>query len=521
MPKILANLKKASQNPLSKWLVLVISFFIYLPWFFDTDLWWHLRLGQEISKGNFLINTLTYTCTDFKWVNYGWLSDLLMYLGYSRIGYIVLAIATALIFLSGVYISYRTLLYWLKNHSIKAEQYEGLSKSIFVFIGFIIFNAGFLLFFIYARPQIFSFLFFAILLNRLIKGYYEGFNIKDYLIVSLVIVLWANMHGSFTIGLLFVGLFIGIFILSIALHVLSKIKIDLIKQDLQRLKNFGVLIPLFIFLPLINPYGISLWREVISQVLSGQNSQYITEWSAIDFHTQEGLIYLGIVIVACIFILLNRRANLLRHSLFLLAVLLGFYAIKFQLVTDIIIAIVLFFEVLVFFENLNLDKSNKELIALGGRALILACFVVGIILIPFNLANLIKASQDPIKNAEYPGMPYNAMQYIKTHPDLAALNYYNDYAWGGYLEFAYSEKSWFIDGRMSNWSCSSRQNSTILLDYIAVLRLRPDWMEVFNTYKINGLLIPKGTPIANVIKYMPQWKEEYKDDDVVIYKRIN
>jgi len=314
-------------------------------------------------------------------------------------------------------------------------------------------------------------------------------------------------------------LFLIVYLIKLAIEIITMSNIELVRKDLSKFYKFSIIILLFLVLSLFNPFGTNIWKEVFSQIFSNLNSLYVTEWAPINFHTAQGLLYLAIVILCLIFILLNKKIDILRHLLFLCFVFIAFYSIRYQIVSNIIITIILFFEIFSFVSKFKFSfHKDYEQLVKGLNILITIIFFTIIISIPFNLSNLKSMIDNPIKNSVSIKLPYQAVNYIKYKPNLLNLNYFNEYTWGGYLDFIISEKKWFIDGRMSNWICSNNPNGSILTDYISISRIEPNWLDLLNEYTINGLIISKDSPLSNVIKYLPNWELEYTDDIAVIYR---
>jgi hypothetical protein len=116
-----------------------------------------------------------------------------------------------------------------------------------------------------------------------------------------------------------------------------------------------------------------------------------------------------------------------------------------------------------------------------------------------NLNNLISSSKNIVDSQQNSGLPLNAVKFIRSHPLISKLNFYNSYGWGGYLDFVYPEKLWFIDGRMSNWRCSEIKDSSILEDALQIEQVGADFNKVINSYNIQAILIGKSAILSNAL----------------------
>ena len=72
-------IKEARLYPLIA-LLLIMIMALRAP--IDTDMWWHLRAGEEswTNKQVYSVDTFSYTRQGEDWINHSWLSQVIMYL---------------------------------------------------------------------------------------------------------------------------------------------------------------------------------------------------------------------------------------------------------------------------------------------------------------------------------------------------------------------------------------------------------------------------------------------------------
>jgi hypothetical protein len=203
----------------------------------DPDFGWHLRSGQLIlERGVPKIDWYSYTMANFLWINHEWLTDVFIYKIYSLLGYA---------FLTAVFLSIYTLAFIIL---IKKDRF--FYHLLPVCLGYLA-TLGFL----GIRPQLFSVFFVAIILIILNK-FLENQSTKLIYFCPIIFLIWANIHGGFIIGLLFIFLFLALEIFRktklfrkiISLRFFSGQKF--IEPSIKKIKVLSVLFIFSIFLPL-------------------------------------------------------------------------------------------------------------------------------------------------------------------------------------------------------------------------------------------------------------------------------
>jgi hypothetical protein len=106
------NLPKKNQFDLFVLvLVLLLIFILAARTPLDTDMWWHLRAGQETMQSGrpMLIDNLSTTRFGAAWINHSWLSEVGMYLLYAWGGSLAIGGMTALLAVLSMALVYFTL----------------------------------------------------------------------------------------------------------------------------------------------------------------------------------------------------------------------------------------------------------------------------------------------------------------------------------------------------------------------------------------------------------------------------
>ncbi len=511
----------------------------------DPDMWWHIRLGGEIIHGQW-INNFTITCTDYTWINYSALTDVIFYLINSVFGILGLYILVAISTFSAALVSLNT---------VSLLQGKNLFKNKFVTTIFLTIFCFFITPMLAVRPQVFNILFLSILLNWLIRKQNaevgkqkseirnpksevgslksEGkgnlltsvfrpqlaFSVKEYIIWAFVFILWVNVHGGFISGLFLIGLFIFFNLYTLTTAIFFKNYAE-IKVSFNRVKSLTILVFVILVVSVVNPFGIYLWKEIFTAVTSTLNTNYISEWQPIslkDFYMEIYFLFVGATVVLFAF---NTKKRIIS---FLLLTVFGF--LSFNSTRYMIIAIPLI--VVVFLDELLNSKIYKFLVKEIDAEKRLKTFVkaaFGIFLMVFIAINIFGTVSFAVSlNSDFGSLvqnhkyPYFAGEFIKKDPEFDNKVIYNTYVWGGFLDYMYPERKWFIDGRMSAWSCSGKIYPFILQDAVLLYWVDHKWLDIVKAYNIEVFLIEKNSYLDNVLQYTAGWKEVYSDNLAVIY----
>ena len=177
------------EKVIKKYSVYFVLFFLFCLSFssssdFSQDLGRHLKLGEIIWQTRTIpnVNFFSYTNTAFPFINHHWLAEVFYFLLKSIGGLFSLQILkVGLILFAG----------WV---SIKSGLAKG-SRLVVLFISLFLFPL--LLDRLDIRPELFGFLFFALLLYILFFQVQK----KLYYLVPFILFLWINIHITFIFGM--------------------------------------------------------------------------------------------------------------------------------------------------------------------------------------------------------------------------------------------------------------------------------------------------------------------------------
>jgi hypothetical protein len=158
----------------------------------DPDFWWHLRTGQLIFETGAIprADVFSFTAHGREWVAHEWLTEVLMYAVFRAAGWAGLVAAFSLVMTAALAVVYR--------------QASRLAPHPFVAGPAVLLAALACAPMFGVRPQMISFLFTALYAAAL-DAYARRGRKKILLWLPPLMLLWANMHGGFALGLALVG----------------------------------------------------------------------------------------------------------------------------------------------------------------------------------------------------------------------------------------------------------------------------------------------------------------------------
>jgi len=481
-------------------IIFIILFILQVP--NDPDLGWHLRNGQYLIEHNLRVpqtDLYSYTMTDFPVIMHEWLTDLIMYFLYSHFGFISLIIFFVIITFLAFFIVART---------FKANlSYQLLGCLLGIIASLPVISI---------RAQMITLLGLALVIY-IIYQYKNQINPRLIYCLPLIFLLWANLHGGFFVGILFIGLFIFIELIKVFLK--NKIKDNPINFQIlspAAFKKLFIILALCLIATLLNPYFIRIYYEVFTTVFDDYAKNFIMEWAPLTIHNQIGqhyIIYSALIFILILFNLLFYKFKNFDFTYLMIAV--SFFLISISSMRHLPFFVLITIPYWVILVR-RLTGDNLQTI-LKQKWLILLLLIGVIIYANQKLTIFYKIADDPQKIAEIFGYPYQAIQFLKDHPQGERM--FNEYNWGGYLIWQYPEKKVFIDGRMASWRLKrAGQTQIILKDFVTLKNANKGWEELLNSYQIDNVIVYNDAPLAWELKNSG-WLPVYQDQLAIIYKK--
>ena len=253
------------------WVFLIgISFLVLsLRPLYHTDLWGHLSYGRLLWETGALPATepLMPLSEGVGYVDTAWLTQLLAYAAYQGAGKAGIVLLYALAGAAAVGI--------LTARVYDRTRSSLIAAAVCVMTLFVEWQQLMIV-----RPQCAGFLFYAVLLSVLLRC---GRKRSDWWLIPGMFALWANMHGSFAIGLATLACFAvgrGIDVL-LRTRTLRGVFHD------RKLRRLVLLTELAAAATMLNPYGLRLWSEVLA-VGNNPNLASLIEWQMLHIRLAQG-----------------------------------------------------------------------------------------------------------------------------------------------------------------------------------------------------------------------------------------
>ena len=249
-------------------LTVLFILFNYMP-LWHSDLWGHLAYGRLISQQGHLFETepLMPLSMGVRFIDTAWLSQLGGYLFIHKFGvngiqflYALCIVATSALITFAVY--RRTRQVWISLAMLFLLAWAEYQQIIVV------------------RPQLAGMVCFAAVF---VIAASVRWRTAYYWLIPIIFACWANLHGSFVIGIVTLGgLTVGR-----AIDVLRRTRNWKMVLAECRTRKLFYATEFAIVASLLNPYGIGIYGEILA-VANNVNLQSLVEWEPLTLRMKQG-----------------------------------------------------------------------------------------------------------------------------------------------------------------------------------------------------------------------------------------
>jgi hypothetical protein len=466
----------------------------------DPDFWWHLRTGQFIFETRTIPHTDIFSSLFYgkEWVAHEWLSELLMYMIHSALGYGGLVVTFALLIMTALWITY--------------ERCARRAGHPYV--------AGFALLLGAlasaptwgVRPQIFSFL-FATVFIAVLDNYAREESGRGLFWLAPLMVLWVNMHAGFALGLTLIALTIAGLILNEWLAPLKETR----RPVWPRVRKLFLVLSACVMAVALNPNGLRMYSYPFETLTSQAMMKHIQEWFSPDFHE---LMFLptALLIFAMLAVLALSTKRVKPCEVLMLAAT-GYAALRsgrnipfFAMVAAPLLA-----------EHgwhwatslrvgqwLTAPEKREE----GtGATLKLFINIALLLLMPATLCVLrVRQVVDGRAADEAKNFPVEAVQFIREHGTPQPV--YNEYGWGGYLiSNLYPEYRVYIDGRADVYG------DAFIEEFLKTHDGDANWREPLERNGVRTVIVGPNAALASLLREDSGWSKVFEDQKSIVFVR--
>ena len=489
-------------------IITAVSFLYLIRPIADPDFFWHLKSGQLITEQKELPSqdpfAYTSTAKPTEWKHLiltgYWLSQITYSLFYQISGLL------GIVFLRFITVAALVFIMFKRRYGDNTL-YAGL---------ILLFIVSILETFPIERPQVFSFLFFALLLLFLEKLRNDHSTAKRNIYVCtvpLLMLIWANTHPGYLVGQGALLLYVLLEGIKFFHPLLRPIK----KEAYQKLLLACFMGIVFSFINPATFHAFELLRlPTYLSILSSSNIGFITNQEYMSsvqifekFNDYSILLYWFTMLLTFAALIVNFKKTDITD----IALLAGTGFFSFMQVRYIPFFLIASLPVI----SRSFSKQNLATLAkviLIPSAVIAALFFAGdetANIKNFRTGSWIDENRYPVKSTDF---------IISSN---IRGNMYNHYNWGGYLIWRLApERKVFIDGRFLDDKIYM-QAMTLNIAYSKEGEAVPKWKSILESYNVNYIITPISEPsdpfipLVNALLYDNDWSLVFAESNSMVF----
>ena len=329
------------------------------------------------------------------------------------------------------------------------------------------------------RPQMVSYLFLAVLL-LVMQGARRH---RAWLVtVPVLFVLWANLHGSFLLGL-------AVLVLEVLASLARRHRGRVAVPDALAPATALVTLAVSGLATLVNPFGPSVYNSAFGVTFNTTVRRLIGEWQSPNFHDPVVLaVMVTPVAVTVAFMALSERpipalelalASFLLVSALDAARFMPYFAIAWCALAARC-------------PPIATERLRPNLLVLPMVAVLALAFLHG----PWYPAGTPATS-----------VPVRAVAYLDHHPGRV----FSTYLWNDYLDWV--GRPVFVDGRTELYT-----DNGVLASYLAVDELTQNPDPLLASRQVSYVLWPTYSALSVYLAHDPHWKVVWRSSSAVVFK---
>ncbi|MBA5639944.1 hypothetical protein H3H37_23060 [Duganella sp. LX20W] len=445
---------------------------VHRPLLLDGDTYWHLAAGQWMLDHATVPHTDPFSATmpGTPWVAHEWLSEVLMTLAYQGAGWSGLQLLCSATLALTLAMIARYLTRWL-------DQPAALVSAVvacFAIVPSLL-----------ARPHLIALVPLVAWCVALLRAR-ELERVPAWPLLPLM-TLWANLHGSFVLGLALAGV--------LALEAVAAAP----GRRLPEAARWAVFLAAATAATMLTPYG---WHGLLYplQLMRLDLIAYIAEWQPPNFNHPQPL---TLALLVLLYVALTRPVTVPLSRLFIVLALLTM-ALKHsrhQVVAGVVGTLVL---------AAPLGQALGCQVAGGARMAARRWGAVALALA--GLAVALRLAM-PVARTDDHATPATALRHVPAA--LLSQPVFNSYEFGGYLIHRHVRP--FVDGR------SDMYGDAFMRDYMAPFAPdRAAFERLAARYGVRWALVAAdSTPMLYLLDTLPGWRRLYGDQVATVYVRVD
>ena len=455
----------------------------------DPGTGWHLQAGRWMleRKGWIYADPFSFTHGGEPWITFEWLSEVIFALveraaglgGLVWFGFCLFALVPLLLFR------------WLVVNEIPAAvAFTYTVAALIVFQGHAL-----------ARPHVFTYLGFVGLFLLVGPRMSGGPKRRHWLALPTLFVLWANLHGGFTAGLLWLGARIA----GLALDRTS---------SRGSLRGWSSFLAVSAAATLVNPHGARLHEKIWQTVVHLQTLRYWEEFGPPDFY---GPSLLAAVVLAIVFLLLiamrTSAVTHLRWEEFVPLLVFLFFSFKSQrhvFLLLLVASVPACRAVLGMLPRAAILPSRWRRFAELQRtaqgdwwAVPVAALLFAVALVASGLPGRLRVGEAHVSVA--------AAGFLRANLSHVRRPLTTTTTGGPVLYYFFPEIRVSFDDR------SDFYGDRVNAKFLRLFWMQPQWQAALAEAQFDSAILPPDMPLAQGLALLPDWREVYRDHVVVIF----
>ncbi|HUV28135.1 MAG TPA: hypothetical protein VMW34_12285 [Anaerolineales bacterium] len=478
----------------------VVFTYVNMSQISPNDFWWHMAVGREIIATGQIptVDIYSYTMAGQPYLSYQifWLMDVWLYWWYSLGGAELILFVQSLIITCTYLII--TLLCWKKARK------WGVAAFCLLFA---------IVLGIYAwsvRPQAISFLIGALFLYT-IHSYRHRPNPLLLAVFPVGMLVWVNSHGSFPIGLLLVGIWLGD---KFWQTYLARWRGE--RKSQRTFITSGVVLLVATTICFLNPRGVGIIRYIISMGSNPTVQNTVPEWLPPNITSPIGpFFFAGILFCIVVLVISPRRVSFYQLATFVAFTALGLWTTRDVVWFGLVMAPILAVHLSSIGDNLPQRRERPEpsrLTSLVNFGLLNLLLVLALLSLPWFRSGI------PVRG-DYRSLitrdtPTEAVKFLMDEQPEGRV--FNDMAFGSYMIWAAQPKyQVFADPRIELFP------QDIWDDYQVISQTAPGWEGKLAQYQVRTLILnPQAQgALAEKAAQSGDWQLIHQDETAQIYQR--
>ncbi len=480
----------------------------------DASIGWHIRNGDLMLQSHAITRTDPFSVTmgGQPWYAWEWLYDLVI------AGFHHWAGLNGVVFFSAVIIAATFAL------TLRLALKRGADLPLAVVLLALALGASTI--HLLARPHVLSWLLTVIWFELLDSSADSPEGNQRLWWLPVLTLLWVNLHGGFVVGLVLLGLYV----VGDAIQYFLCGDGEERRGLAMRLRQLGAVTAAAVMASLVNPYGYKLHVHVYRYLSNRWLMNHIDEFLSPNFHGVAQQCFVAILLITIVALAVVRnKPPLSRLLVILFAAYSGLYASRSLPVSSLLLTLLvapaltqavaeaptapgLSSRLRTWFARWEgfASRMGKMEMRFRGHLWPLAAVGFGLLVCVHQGRLGERRWMDAHFDAKH--FPVQASEVIlqrEIHEPIFAPD-----VWGGYLIYRlYPQTKVFMDDRHDLYGAD------FLKDYLKAIRLTPDWDRFLNERRVNWVLVPAESALANMLEETSQWSVACRDGTAVLFKR--